>query len=318
MRRGSLAAIAIGLLLAGCGRDGERAFTDSRTPPSLSPRYWAPEGWTFGVIRQDDGLEVRYGVSAPAAVSRGHVILLPPYGEPIEAFYETARDLNARDLTVWALEPAGQSGSGRRGAERGVGHVKRFEPDAETLRRLVLEVIRPTRSETVVVAGEGAGALVALLPEARTPYVDALVLTAPDLDPKPTPQAEFWASVGFGGGRADGARGWKRPDGLLDGREGLVDAWRVANPDLRMGGPSHGWALARAAAARRVAAEAAGESRPVVLLAPSDDARAKALCDALPRCTRSPWTATPRPVHRAPETGRNAWLHQIEASFGKP
>ena len=40
------------LLLAACGGggDGRAPFVESRIPPALGPRFWAPEGWAWGLL----------------------------------------------------------------------------------------------------------------------------------------------------------------------------------------------------------------------------------------------------------------------------
>ena len=54
MRR-SLVLAGLFLLLTGCGGADDRApFAESRIPPSLGPRFWAPEGWAWGLIKLGD------------------------------------------------------------------------------------------------------------------------------------------------------------------------------------------------------------------------------------------------------------------------
>ena len=65
-------------------------------------------------------------------------------------------------------------------------------------------------------------------------------------------------------------------------------AWQIANPDLRMGGPSLGWQAAFSELAQAVHASAWSKvTAPVLLLANSARAAdADRLCRALPHCRR--------------------------------
>ena len=106
--------LCLALLLTACGQGGGREpFTDSRTPPGLASRFLAPEGWAWGLAQAEGFPAQRYGVSSPSTGPVAHIVVLPGYGESAEAWFETARDFNARGYTVWVLEGAGQGGSGR-------------------------------------------------------------------------------------------------------------------------------------------------------------------------------------------------------------
>ncbi|PTT74835.1 alpha/beta hydrolase, partial [Pseudomonas sp. HMWF010] len=113
MHRRLLAALLI-LTLAGCGDAGSRApFADSRTPPSIARRFYAPDNWAWGYVRVGDGPVQRYGVSSPPVGPRATVLILTGYGETAEKWFETVRHLNGAGFTVWVLERQGQGGSER-------------------------------------------------------------------------------------------------------------------------------------------------------------------------------------------------------------
>ena len=60
-----LALAGLLLLLAACGGgDGRAPFVESRIPPALSPRFWAPDGWAWGLLKVGDAPAQRYGVSS--------------------------------------------------------------------------------------------------------------------------------------------------------------------------------------------------------------------------------------------------------------
>lgn len=301
MRR-VLVLIGLCLLLGACGEDAGEAFVDSRTPPSLPPRAWAPDGWTWGVIRIPDTPDIRYGVAAPPGRPLGHIVFVTDYGEPAEAYFESARDLLARGWAVWTLEPHGQGGSGRFPGPRDVGRSAGFERDAGALRILVAGVIRPPSDAPVVLAAEGSGALIALLAlEAGLP-ASAALLWRPDLDAVEEPRmADLLTGAGLGLLRAEG-EAWSRPTGRLDRRSLVGRAWQTANPDLRLGGRGFSWLQAEHAAVRRATAAGALERirTPVVVAGRSD------LCRRISGCRRAA-DAGPAP-HRADDHGvRRSW-----------
>lgn len=334
MRR-SLFAVLLFLILAGCGQDGARApFAESRTPPSIAPRFYPPNGWAWGYVRVGDGPVQRYGVLAPPVAPRATVVILTGYSEPAEKWFETVRDLNAAGYTAWVLERQGQGGSERATPWRDLGHLDSFETDAAALRALVKVVIRPSGETPLVVLGHSDGALVALRALQAGLPTDGLMLSSPafalnNLPHLPTDprQTTLWASrLKLGWLKAPGAPGWRRDGhdsvalGLTSDRlRGAVQqAWLTANPDLRMGAPSMGWMAAFYQAADRTQAEAARVQAPVLLLrgekdrvAPSPPATSA--CAAIVDCQSVTFPAGRHELHMESNAVREAWLVQIKA-----
>ena len=312
-----LALFAFVLFLAGCGEDPGRAFLDSRTPPALGPRFWPPDGWTWGVIEVEGAPEIRYGVAAPSQPPRGHVVLVPGYGESAEVYFETARDLIGMEYAVWVLEPHGQAGSGRFWGERDVGRSAGFDKDALALRRLVEQVIRPRAEETLALGGHGAGALPVLLAvQGGLRHVDGVFLSWPDLDvDREADRARRLTRFGGGFLRARGGP-WRRPDADLSRRPTLPLAWQTANPDLRLGGPSWSWIDAKSRAARQATTRAALSKlqMQVVVVTSDRDAAALAACRRIRWCAL---TGLPggRPSHLSgSDTDRGVWLAGLEVA----
>jgi lysophospholipase len=293
------AVLALALLLAACGGSDVRApFTDSRVPPGLDQRYWPPDGWTWGLIQVGRSPPQRYGVAAPAIVPRAQVLILPGYGEPAEAYFDAVSDFTARGCVVWVLEGVGQGGSGRVAAPRDLGYVRSFDDDVSAVQQLAAQVIRPQggrgpAAAPLIVLASGSAAPAALRALQRgVPGIAGVVLTRPSLNASSfgarQPVVAHWAqSLGFGGFRAPGG-GWRRndPSASAGERARVSHAWQVANPDLRMGGPSLGWLAAFDELTRQVQA---GDWRritaPVLVLEPpGPHADAERLCKAMPRC----------------------------------
>ncbi|HVK42039.1 MAG TPA: alpha/beta hydrolase, partial [Phenylobacterium sp.] len=93
-----LAAMVISLVA--CSRDGARqAFAESRTPASLAPRFYPPEGWAWGYVGTGEKPVQRYGVASTRRVPVANVVIVPGYGETAEVWFETASDLIGRGYT---------------------------------------------------------------------------------------------------------------------------------------------------------------------------------------------------------------------------
>ncbi len=298
MRRRVLLALI--LLLSACHGRGDRdPFTDSRIPPNLGPAFWPPQGWAWGLLQVGDDPPQRYGVGAPIdQPASAQLLYLPTYGGVSEEYFETANALIGRRIQVWTLDGVGQGGSGRIADARDLGHVDSFRGDVDGVEQLAATVIRPDARRPLVVVADGAAAPVLLrAAEDRPVGVAALVLTQPRLNgpahPAAPPHGSPWARwLRYGQYRAPGQGAWRReaPAGQAGSAAFARHAWQIANPDLRMGGPSLGWL---AAFDELTAAAKAGLHRvglPVLVLvdptAPAGQRRDQAaLCRALPHCT---------------------------------
>jgi lysophospholipase len=313
------------LLLAGLAackpaEDPRAPFTDSRIPPGLEKRFYPPQGWAWGLIRIGTAAPVRYGVAAPAATPTTQVVILPGYGEPAEAWFETARDLIAHGCTVWILEAAGQGGSGRSSMPRDLGHALSLDPDVATL--LVFPEVA-ARDRPLFVLASGESAPVALRAAELGLRADGLILTGPVLRPKgDLGKARRMRRLMLGGLRADGGQPWRRdgPDDVAMGRTSdpargrLRLAWQTANPDLRMGGPSWAWL---GAFADETQAAVAGEQKvrmPVTVLATGAQA-GTLICGRMPSCAAVDIGNAARAPHLEPEDERKTWLSALLAAL---
>jgi lysophospholipase len=279
-------AVVAAVLLARSGLGSTAPFADSNPPPGLAERFYPPENWAWGFVQAGDAPVQRYGVAGPESVAKADVLILPDYGETAETWFETVRDLNAAGFTVWVLDGAGQGGSARLTGQRDLGEARGFDGDVITVKAMIQLVIRPQPRRPLVILGQGAGALAAARAVETWAVAGGLVLSAPDCRSRGS--SSLLARLGLGGVRAPGAAAWRRdgPDDFAAGRTrdrwrgAVTHAWQIANPDLRMGGPSLDWQAALGALQRRAGADAKLIATPTLEIAPTGVPRCLAVPDA--------------------------------------
>ena len=321
MRRGVTFVVLVGVVTACGGGDDRSPFAESRTPPNLAERFYPPEGWAWGFVKVGDSPAQRYGVSAPASVSRANILILPDYGEIAETWFETARDLNRRGYSVWVLDAAGQGGSGRLVLPRDLGYVEDFQADIAAVRAMTSTVIRPRTTARPVILGQGVGAVIAALAvEQRSPAPAGLILSSPKLRVSPAgAPADSYLSRLFSIERAriPGTGRW-RPDmkdeftarATHDPWRGAVTlAWQGANPDLRMGGPSLRWQRALHEAGTAARYRLAAIQVPTLVIAGADGPD----CSVLPRCSAVRLGGGGISLEIENDTVRDGWLSAIDS-----
>ena len=324
-RKAPWRALALGAaaLLASCGRgDPKEPFTDSRAPSGVESRFLAPDGWAWGLVKIGDAPPARYGVSSPGGTPHADVLILTSYGEPAEAWFETAHDLNDKGYVVWVIESVGQGGSGRYSRLRDLGYAESLAPDVWATGAMVQKVIR---RRPLIVLASGTSAPVALQAVVATPGVDGVILTSPRLSADASPSASDAASrqrLGLGWLRADLHGGWSRkePDDRALGlthdaaRGRLRLAWQTANPDLRMGSPSWSWITAFADASKSAEAAEPKVSVPVLILQPDSGAgTAAAACKRMAQCTLEAQGPAGQALQLEVDAVRRPWLSAVAA-----
>ena len=317
-----IAAVVLALVVAGVifllvnlgGHDNRDIFVDSRPPPDFAERFYPPENWAWGELQPAGGSVQRYGVSAPAVVSRADVLILPDYGESAETWFETARDLNAAGYTVWVLEGVGQGGSARLSGHRDLGELHSFADDLAGVRAMIEVVIRPAPGRLFVILGQGVGALLAARDAADDPAPGGVVLSAARC--APAIPAGTLVHLGLGSLRAPGGDAWSRagPDDFAAHRThdrwrgAVTHAWQLANPDLRLGGPSLDWQAALADLQRDAETGAARLGTPALVV---DDGKPRA-CLAPPLALRRSLAGADPALELEADRWRGPWLAAVE------
>ena len=262
----------------------------------------------------------RYGVSAAAGGARADVLILASYGEPAEAWFETARQLNAKGYAVWLLEPVGQGGSGRYSRLRDLGYAESLTPDVLAAKAMAEMVVH---RRPLVMLASGTGAPVAIQTLASGTQAEGLILTSPRLqpdDPAALGRAGQMKAAGLGWLRADLRGGWSRR-GQDDRALGLTHdpvrgrlrlAWQTANPDLRMGSPSWAWMTAFADSVHAADLAEPLLSTQVLVLEPErTGSSARADCRRMPHCTLQPLAGAMPALPLEADAWRGPWLKQV-------
>jgi lysophospholipase len=320
-----ITAAAIALVAAGAvvvtvlaiKRFSSEPFIESAPPPGLAEQFYPPQGWAWGELQVEGAPVQRYGVGAPDIVAKADVLILPDYGESAETWFETARDLEAAGATVWELDAVGQGGSGRLTSRRDLGEVRSFAPDVAATRAMIDLVIRPTPRRPLILLGQGVGALVAARAVETGAAPAALVLSAPACA-RATPAGAL-VLLGLGHLRAPGGAAWSRggPDDLAahrthDAWRGAVThAWQLANPDLRMGGPSLDWEAALGDLKGAALGDQADLKIPTLVLATDHTGD----CLAPPGADRQTLAGADEALELEAAPQRDAWLAAVKQAI---
>lgn len=315
-RIGSLLTVL--LLLAGCrGANTAMPFAESRVPPSLSARFFTPEGWTWGYVQSGRQPAQRYGVASTSRVPTAQVVILPGYGESAEAWFETVRDLTDEGYTVWVLERAGQGGSGRYANPRDLGYVPSFEPDVRTFKAFLRVVVRPSPETPLVILGHADGAMVALRAALTGATMDGIIASSPRFELATKPPI-----VGLDRLPGPGWRSWSRkgPSAFAAGlthdpvRGEVQLAWQTANPDLRMSAPSRAWSAALGEISHQVVDQGRRmQVDTLTLQGAGAPCTSQDFCDQAQHC-RLVTVAGARPaLHLETDQWRMPWLTTVKA-----
>lgn len=223
---------------------------------TMTPDNPAPEGALCLPLVTDDGQVLRC-MTARAAKPAGTVVILGGRADYLERYFETSREMLARNLCVAALDFRGQGGSQRSRREPMRGHIGSFASFDEDLRAFMTQVVVPNLPPPYFLLAHSTGGNIALRALLSQHWFSKAVLTAPLLDvhyrawPVPVVQILTWGAQLAGLGRSylpgisrvpyarsefDGnplthdRRRWMRNCGVLE-----------ESPELGLGGPTYGW-----------------------------------------------------------------------------
>ena len=208
------------------------------------------------------------------------------------------------------LEGVGQGGSARLGGPRDLGELRSFDGDVGGGPGHDRRSHRPAPGRPLVLLGQGVGALLAARVASSGAAPSGVVLSAPRCAAA-TPAGAL-VHIGLGGLRGPGGDVWARagPDDFAAHRShdrwrgAVTHAWQVANPDLRLGGPSLDWQAALGRLQHDAEAGVARLKAPALVIDERQAAR-------LPRAARLP---APEPGQG--RTRRSSWRTTTGANPG--
>ncbi|MFN3228351.1 MAG: alpha/beta fold hydrolase [Asticcacaulis sp.] len=138
------------------------AALSTQAPLMSVPGAECPPGGQGEWFRGAGGLRLRVGFWAPDGPARGTVFVSPGRAEPIEKYYETVRDLLARDFAVVAHDWRGQGLSARLLSERLKGHARTTDEFMDDFGRL-LDAFEDRAPKPWLMLGHSMGAAINLL-----------------------------------------------------------------------------------------------------------------------------------------------------------
>ncbi|MCB2107082.1 MAG: alpha/beta hydrolase [Rhodobacteraceae bacterium] len=298
--------------------------------PDLPERFQCPDRLTWGEMRAADGAALRYArLSGPAALHT--VIVLPGFAEFIEKYFETARDLAARNCDVWLLDWRGQGDSDGRYFRP---TARDFNRDAADLTAFVAGIVKADRPPIAV--AHSMGGAIALKAMTRNGSLFAgMALSAPmlglPLGPLPSGLVRFVTAgavkIGLGSFILPGTRMWPPDPGQSPAtskttsdpaRSRVMTKWQSAHENLRLAGVTLVWADA-------ALAFCASLNRPQVLASISvpilmaiagreffvDPDALRRAARALPRCRVVEFPGAKHELFMESDAIRTAWIDAI-------
>jgi lysophospholipase len=232
-------------------------------PLHLEERFLQPEGWKWETFRsQAHGFDVRFGYAYPkGAIPDAVVVCLPGLSEFSEKYFETARDLLARNLAFWVVDWPGQGLSSRHLGTKQKRHSAGFESEVDILHELYTNHISPLNrypdsgKRPLVMGGNLGVRYLAQHPDTfrfaffSSPFwgLKAVAGYPPAL---PTYAAQLVSTLA-GQCYAPGMKEWdethRAPEAVEDEfssdpvRSAVHNAWYLATPDLQVGGVTWRW-----------------------------------------------------------------------------
>ena len=264
------AAFGLGaLILAACGGAPEPKAVREPTPEEVAKAeaFLAenatpmPEGWSFAQVPfADDGF-LRIG-HAPKAAPRGTIIFVPGYTSSPELASDFLAAWDGMGFEVASLDLPGQGGSMRREDDYQKPYTGDFALYGASVAAAVAYIDGERLSDgPLIVAGDSFGGHSILRGAADTglPAADGLFVLVPAVEPSldaPKFLVKFVVGqairAGKGDAYMDGMGPWSADDfsaydftrcGNREDRNFKNSAIAITRPEMRVGGPTHAWAL---------------------------------------------------------------------------
>lgn len=257
-------------------------MTPASLIPALEERFLEPKDWRWHTFKNRSGGRIRFGSVYPESrIPNAVVVILPGRTEFIEKYFETARDLTARNLAVWILDWHGQGKSPRFPGlppERGHGHDFSFY--VHDLHEFIQGYVKHAcvhpdvgRIPMVMMAQSMGGNIGLRYLQEHPGVFECAALCSPMLGitavkAMPAFVADCLSEVlnlFLGKQYAHGQKEWNSEERKHWGaaltsdekRAVIHDAWMEIDAGLRLGGVTYGWVYHALRSCRKLADEAA-------------------------------------------------------------
>ncbi len=302
--------------------------------PGLARRFLAPPGLIWGDFTASDGAILRWA-HLPARSPRAECVLVTGFMEFIEKQFETMRDLAARGLSIWCFDWRGQGRSTRPRLWPNRPRARRFERDRDDLVEFARAKLTGVPSRFLIAHSMG-GATALLCLHANPGLFAGAILSSPmlGLSGGGVPPALLRCVTlplrlaGLGTCLIPGARRWpivRTPSAETSRlssdpeRCAVHRAWFIADPELRIDGPTFGWVDAALAMLTRIGRPdfLAAIETPILLgsaereMLVSADAQRHA-ARRLPDCTLATMAGSKHELFLERDAIRDDWLDRID------
>lgn len=229
-------------------------------PDNLEDRFKAPENWQTGNF-EHNGHSIHYGY-ALADTPKGTIVLVSGLSEFTEKYYEVAKELLSRGLSVFTMDWYGQGRSSRPLSNPQKRYSEGFDQDASDLGYFISNIVKDkTNHQTLILLAHSMGGNISMRYVINNPATfDAIAVSSPmfgilALQPFPDwlvrtllcllqPFSKFYVAGGHDW--TPEIRGSKDNDIFSSDplRKTLHNAWCLHAPVLQVGSPTFGWVKA--------------------------------------------------------------------------
>lgn len=232
----------------------------------LETHFTQPDNWRTGSFTHPKtGHTITFAAGYPdGATPDGVVVILPGLSEFIEKYYETARDLMQRNLSVWIIDWPYQGRSSRFKQNPHKRHSNGFSAEVQDLHQLLSDYIIPTAMRgdigrlPLIMLGHSMGGHIGLRYLLKHPGIfKAAAFSAPMLGIRDISTYPHWLLLPvlellrpFWKSYIPGGTDWRALSRKSDGsdifssdpvRDSLHNHWCKTDPALQVGSPTIRW-----------------------------------------------------------------------------
>lgn len=302
----------------------------------LPAKFEEPDGFTWGHFKAGiSGANIRYGSLQPSGTPKGTIIATPGFREPIEKYFEYARDMTARGFAVHLMDWHGQGGSDRFLKDNPQKmYSKGYDEHIATLHQFATVVV-PKPAAPLILSAHSMGAHIGLryLKEHEGVF-DSAIFTSPMCDiltpgyPRKVAEAMArGAKIGhFLGRYVPKAGDWSESETVFETNKLTSDPVRHAvlaeiykrKPELKSGEATFGWVFYTFKSVKILNDENYLKSiKTPVLIGISgndllvDKTATERACGLMPNCIRMDFPTAKHEIWMESDSVRDPWLTRV-------